>query len=199
MRITLTIVLALTFSGLLAQTGMGLKGGLNYSGVRTDNQFIVDNQPKPGWQAGVFVKSLDVGWGFWAESYLNVIGSKQQLGDESQKNTIGYLSFPIALHYATASKISFYFGGYASMRLWATRKSTKVGVGDFDTNIKDNVAFFDYGPWVGVSYTYKKFLFDLRYLHGIPNANTNSQINARAYTSSAQISIAYYLKRVNQR
>ena len=191
--------LFLSFSMATAQTAVGIKGGLNFSGVRTDNVLIVENQAKLGGQAGVFIKSIDVGWGFWTEAYLNIEGSRQQFGDESQKNTVGYLSIPIGIHYSTASRFSFYLGGFVSFRLWATRKSSKPGFGDFKSNINKNIAFVDYGPWVGVSYTYRKFLFDLRYLHGIPNINTNTQLNARVHTASGQFSVAYYLNRINQR
>jgi hypothetical protein len=183
----------------MAQSGFGIKGGLNLSGVRTDNELIIDNDPKLGWQAGAFIKSLGEGWGFWTEANLYAAGSTQQFGDELQKNTIGYFSLPIGLHYTTANKFSFYLGGYVSFRLWAKRKSSKPGVGDFEADISDNVAFVDYGPWAGVSYTYKKFVFDLRYLYGIPNANTNTQLNVRVYPYSAQLSVGYYLGRRNQR
>jgi hypothetical protein len=199
MKLLLSVFLLTLSTVALAQTGFGIKGGLNLSGVRTDNELIIENEPKLGWQAGGFVKSLGTGWGFWAETYLNVEGSKQQFGDESQKNTIGYLSLPIGLHYSTESKFSFYLGGYVSFRLWANRKSSKPGVGDFETNISENIAFIDYGPWAGVSYTYQRFIFDLRYLYGIPNANTNPQLNVRAFTYSGQLSIGYYLGRRNQR
>lgn len=199
MKLSWVILILFYSTFTLAQTAYGLKGGLNYSGARTDNELIIDNQPKLGGQAGAFIKSLGVGWGFWAEALINAQGSKQQFGDESQKNTVGYLTFPLALQFTTPAKVHFYLGGFASFRLWARRKSSKAGVGDFEANIRDNIAFVDYGPWVGISYSYRQLLFDLRYLHGIPNFNTNSQINARAHTASGQLSVGYYLNRRNQR
>ena len=183
----------------MAQTALGIKGGLNLSGVRTDYQLVLENKSKPGWQAGFFSKSLNEGWGYWAEAYINALGSTQEFGDELQKNSIGHLSVPLAMQYSLPTGISLYLGGYASMRLWASRKSTKLGVGDFESNIKENIAFMDYGPWAGVSFSYGKFSFDLRYLYGIANINTNSQLNIRANNLSGQLSIGYFLKRVNQR
>jgi Outer membrane protein beta-barrel domain len=179
--------------GQAGNSHSGISGGLNVNGLRTDNILIVQNKAKMGWQIGMFTRSALRGWGYHAEANIITLGSKQVFGDESQRNTVGYLRLPIALQYATSSDWSFLLGGYASFRLWATRKSTKVGVGDFKANIKDNVAFMDYGVWVGVVYTYKYFIFDLRYQQGIPNINTNSTINARASNISGQISIGYFL------
>ena len=92
------------------------------------------------------------------------MGSKQAVVGESQRNTVGYLSIPLALQYTTSNKWSFLLGGYASFRLWAKRKSTTTGGGDTEANIKDNVGFMDYGVCAGVSYTYERFTFELRYL-----------------------------------
>ena len=114
-------------------------------------------------------------------------------GDESQRNTIGYLTVPLAFQYR-AKAFGFYLGGYAAFRIWAKRKSSKPGVPDFEANIKDNVAFMDYGVYAGINYTYQRFLFDIRYQQGIPNINTNPQINAMAYNASGQFSIGYFIK-----
>ncbi len=173
--------------------GWGFKGGLNASGAQTDNTLIVRNDSKLGWQAGVFSRTTVAGWGYQAEARVNTLGSVQQFGDEQQRNTLGYLTLPIALQYVTASNWSFLLGGYASFRLWARRKSSKPGVGDFTANIKDNVAFMDYGAWAGVGYRHQRFLFELSYWQGIPNINTNAQINARVTNASGQLSIGYFL------
>ena len=190
----LVVISAVTTLAQSTSMGWGIKGGLNMSGVQTDNTLIVQNNSKLGWQAGVFSKTTDEGWGYLAEASLITMGSKQVYFDESQKNTIGYLSIPIALQYTTGDNWAFLLGGYASFRLWAKRKSTKAGVGDTEANIKDNVAFMDYGVWGGISYTYSRFIFDIRYQQGIPNINTNATINARAYNYSSQFAIGYYLK-----
>jgi Outer membrane protein beta-barrel domain len=198
MKIILLLVCVVCVStvctyGQAGNSQWGISGGLNVSGLQTDNTLISQNNSKMGWQIGLFSKSANKGWGYLAEANIITLGSQQVFGDESQRNTIGYLRLPIALQYATSGNWSFLLGGFASFRLWATRKSTKVGVGDFKANIKDNVAFMDYGVWAGIGYTYKRFLFDLRYQQGIPNINTNSTINARANTYSGQISIGYFL------
>lgn len=188
------LISATTTFGQSSGIGWGIKGGLNMSGVHTDNILLVQNNPKLGWQAGVFSKSVVEGWGYLAEASIITMGSKQVVGDESQKNTVGYLSTPLALQYITNTNWSFILGGYASFRLWARRKSSKAGVGDTEANIKDNVAFIDYGVWAGVSYAYERFIFELRYLQGIPNINTNTTINARVNNASGQLSIGYFLK-----
>jgi hypothetical protein len=174
--------------------GWGIKGGLNISGLQSDNVLFVQNNTKPGWQLGVFTKTTDEGWGYLAEVSLITLGSKQVIGDESQKNTVGYLTIPLALQYTTNNNWAFLLGGYASFRMWAKRLSTKAGAEDVESNIKDNVAFMDYGVWGGISYTYKHFIFDIRYQQGIPNINTNSSVNAKAYNASGQFSIGYFLK-----
>ena len=192
------VLLLLLFSAYVgkAQTGYGIRGGLNLSGLTTDQVLITKNEPKLGWQAGVYVKSLDIGWGFWAESSINVLGSSRQIGDEFEKNTIGYLSFPLGLHYTTANKFSFYLGGYLALRLWATSRTQIPGVGNTKANIKDNVALIDYGPWVGISYTFKRYIFDWRYMQGIANVLAS---DGRAFNVSTQLSVGYYLGRRNQR
>jgi len=177
-----------------ASMGWGIKGGLNMSGWQTENVLALQNNSKLGWQAGIFTKTTDEGWGYLAELSLLSIGSKQVVGDESQKNTVGYLTIPIALQYTTGDNWAFLLGGYASFRLWAKRVSSKAGVEDVESNIKDNIAFVDYGVWGGVSYTYKRFIFDIRYQQGIANINTNTQINARAINASGQFSLGYFLK-----
>ena len=174
--------------------GWGIKGGLNMSGLQTDNVLLVQNNSKLGWQLGIFSKTTDEGWGYLAEASLITLGSKQVVGDESQKNTVGYMTIPIALQYTTGNNWAFVLGGYASFRMWAKRVSSKAGEADVKSNIKDNVAFMDYGVWGGISYTYQRFIFDIRYQQGIPNINTNSSVNAKAYNASGQFSIGYFLK-----
>lgn len=171
--------------------GWGIKGGLNLSGAQTDNTLVLQNNTKLGWQLGIFSKTVVEGWGYLAEASLITMGSKLVYFDESQTNTTGYLTIPIALQYTTGDW-AFLIGGYASFRLWAKRK-TKAGGGDTTSNIKDNVAFIDYGVWGGISYTYNRFIFDIRYQQGIPNINTNASINARAYNASGQFAIGYFL------
>jgi Outer membrane protein beta-barrel domain len=174
--------------------GWGLKGGINLSGLQTENTLIVANNTKLGWQAGVFTNTTLSGWGFWAETTILTMGSQQVIVDESQRTTVGYLSFPLGLQYQTENNLRFLLGGYASIRLWAKRKSAKAGVGDIKSDIRSNIAFVDYGGWASISYTYRQLVFDLRYMQGVPNINTNSTINARATNASGQFSIAYYLK-----
>jgi hypothetical protein len=198
-RISSIVICSLLISatatfGQSSGIGWGIKGGLNTSGVQTDNTLVLQNNTKLGWQLGVFSKTVVEGWGYLAEANIMTLGSKQVVGSESQNNTVGYLSIPLALQYSTNNNWSFILGGYASFRLWAKRKSTTTGAGDTEANIKDNVAFIDYGVLAGVSYTYQRIIFDLRYLQGIPNINTNSTINARVNNASSQFSIGYFLK-----
>jgi hypothetical protein len=191
---SVVMISCLATHGQTTGMGWGIKGGLNMSGVQTDNTLIVQNNSKLGWQLGVFSKTTDEGWGYLAEASIITMGSKQVYFDESQTNTIGYLTIPIALQYTTGNNWAFLLGGYASFRLWAKRKSMKTGVEDTEANIKDNVAFMDYGVWGGISYSYNRFILDIRYQQGIPNINTNSTINAWANNASGQFSIGYFLK-----
>ena len=183
-----------TAIGQATSTGWGFKAGLNSSGNQTDNVTLVQNSAKLGWQAGIFSKTMDNGWGYLAELSLLTMGSKQVVGDESQKNTIGYLTVPLALQYYDGNHWGFLLGGYASFRLWAKRKSTKAGEEEVKTDIKDNVAFMDYGLWAGVSFSQNKFIFDLRYQQGIGDINTNANVNAKVYNTSGQFSISYLLQ-----
>jgi hypothetical protein len=199
LRITSIVIITLIIcasnaSGQSVGVKWGIKGGINVSGMQTDNVLLVQNNTKLGWQAGVFSKSVVEGWGFLVETSIITMGSEQVVGDESQKNTLGYLSIPLALQYSTSNDWSFILGGYASFRLWAKRKLSKTGVEDSEVNIKDYVAFMDYGVWAGIGYTYDSFTFELRYLQGIPNINTNSSVNARVNNASGQLSIGYFLK-----
>ena len=188
------LISATTTFGQSAGIGWGIKGGLNMSGMQTDNTLVLQNKTKLGWQLGVFSKTVVEGWGYLAEASIMTLGSKQVFVSESQTNTVGYLSIPLALQYSTSNNWSFILGAYASFRLWAKRKSTTIGAGDTEANIKDNVAFIDFGVLAGVSYTYQRFIFDLRYLQGIPDINTNTTINARINNGSGQFSIGYFLK-----
>ena len=198
LRYTLLILLVLLLprmEGLQAQDmSWGIKAGLNSSGVTTDNVLVVGNEPKLGWGIGLFSKTNKVGWGFTVEGNLNTLGSKQRVGDESQKNTIGYLSLPLGLQYTLSNNISFNLGGYVSFRLWAHRKASKTGVGEVVSNINENVTFVDYGPWASIGYRVESFFFDLRYLRGIPNINKNATINAKAFNYSIQFAIGYSWK-----
>jgi len=180
--------------GQSSQIAWGIKGGLNSSGLQTNNALIIINQASVGWQAGIYSKSIVKGWGYLIEANITKLGSKQQFGSELQNNSVGYLTIPLAFQYRLPKKLTFYMGGYLSFRMWAKRKTTLAGTPDVDADIKDNVAFVDYGLHAGVSYTFKKILFDLRYLQGIQNINTNAQINARANNYSIQFSLGYFLR-----
>ena len=192
--IYVVIISSLTTFGQTTSMGWGIKGGINMSGWQTDNVLLGQNNSKLGWQLGVFSKTMDEGWGYLAEASIITLGSKQVVGDESQKNTVGYLTIPIALQYTAGNNWAFLLGGYASFRMWASRVSSKAGEEDIKSNIKDNIAFVDYGVWGGISYTYERFIFDIHYQQGISNINTNAQINARAINASGQFSVAYFLK-----
>ena len=143
---TILISTTVTF-GQSTGMGWGIKGGLNISGWQTDNVLLVQNNSKLGWQLGVFSKTTDEGWGYLAEASLITLGSKQVIGNESQKNTVGYITIPIALQYTTGNNWAFLLGGYASFRMWAKRVLSITGQEDVKSNIKDNIAFMDYGVW----------------------------------------------------
>ena len=189
---SISFIVSAAYAQKTGTTGWGIKGGMNLSGVQTDNIFLVQNDTKLGWQIGVFSKSTIQEWGYIAEAQINTVGSVQKVGDETQRNTVGYLSIPLAFQYRVKG-FGFYLGGYAAFRLWAKRKSSIPGVPDIEANTRDNIAFMDYGVLAGINYTYKRFLFDIRYQQGIPNVNTNTQINARVNNASGQLSIAYFL------
>ncbi len=177
-----------------SQIGWGLKAGVNSSGAQTDNTLLVLNQSKYGWQAGAYSKSIVEGWGYIIEANISALGSIQKVSNEVQTNNIGYLTLPLAIQYRLPKKIAIYLGPYIGFRMWAKRKTTQPGIPDIEANIKDNIAFVDYGGVVGLNYTFKKILFDLRYLQGIQNFNTNSQINVRANNYSIQFSLGYFMK-----
>ena len=194
MNFRLSVFLLFAASSVFAQTGVGIKGGINLSGVQTDNLLLLQNKSKIGWQAGVFSKSVNDGWGYLIEGNVIAMGSKQQVSGESQENTVGYLSIPLALQYMTETNWGFYLGGYASFRLWAKRKTIIVGSPDTEANISDNISFMDYGVLVGINYTYERFIFDLRFQQGIPDISIDPTINVRANNVGGQFSIAYFLK-----
>ena len=196
-RFVIIVVFVLSIKAAVAQSsqiGWGLKGGMNSSGAQTDNTLVLLNQSKLGWQAGVYSKSIVEGWGYIIEANISALGSKQLAGNETQTNSIGYLTVPLAIQYRLPKKIAFYLGPYIGLRMWAQRKTTQPGIPDIKANVKDNVAYIDYGVHAGINYTFKKVLFDLRYLQGIQNFNTNSQINVRASNYSVQFAIGYFLK-----
>ena len=184
-------------AGLFAQsTVWGIKLGFNGSGAQSDNVLLVRNMPKMGWQAGVHNSSTAAGWGYWLEAQVITLGSVQEFADEVQRNTIGYLQVPFALSYRLAGKtaINFYLGAYGGMRLWARRKTSKAGVGDFEANIRDNVAWFDYGLLASMAVSLGRFTLDLRPTYGLIDINTNPQLNVRARNVSAQLSLLYLIQ-----
>ncbi len=183
-------------AGLFAQIAWGIKLGFNGSGTQSDNVLVVRNKPKVGWQAGVHNSSMVAGWGYWLEAQVITMGSVQEFADEVQRNTIGYLQVPFALSYRLAGKtaVSFYLGAYGGMRLWARRKTTKAGVGDFEANIRDNVAWFDYGFLAGAAVSLGRFTLDLRPTYGLIDSNTNPQLNVRARNVSGQLSVLYRIR-----
>jgi hypothetical protein len=197
----LTIVLALLLVPLTlhaqSEAGSavwGVKGGINFSGVRTDYP-ITDKSSGVGWHGGVYSMLGANEWLFRIEANLTSLGIRLEFPSEIQENKVLYLQVPLILQYQVSELLNFQFGMYSGLRLHAKRSLTdKTDNTTVTTTNTQDVAFFDFGPMGGAGLSLANRLgFELKYHVGIPDSNANSTVNIRTYNQFWQFSVLYEL------
>lgn len=85
-----------------AQVSVGIKGGINFSQINTDN---LNESTRTGYQAGVFARFGNA-WYLQPELYLSSTGGKFSTSDDSFKAKVNFtnLSVPLLLGHSFGTK-----------------------------------------------------------------------------------------------
>lgn len=189
------ISLILFSTGHVSAQNWGFKAGMNLSTIRTSNA-VLSNSSRPGWHAGVFNSVGDDAWQFQIEGMLSCLGAKIETSSEVSTSRVLYIQIPLFVKYAANDWLNFQLGMYTGFRLYGSRKLTDNTSNTTEkSNITDQVAFFDYGPVVGVGFKpFDRWGFEVKYNYGIPNFNANTNVNQKMYNQFWQISALFYMQ-----
>lgn len=179
-------ILIVASMGAKAQLSLGIKGGVNFSKINTDN---LSSSTRTGYQAGVFAR---VGTGLYLqpEVYLSGTGGNFHANDNSVSGNVHFtnLNIPVLLGK------SFGTGG-TNFRIMAGPVYTSVLSHSLSQSISD--AYQDFGKYkngtlgyqAGVGVDILGLTADLRYEGGLTKLNENYGQRANIFLLSVGFKI----------
>jgi opacity protein-like surface antigen len=169
-KITTIIVIALLLStSLMAQKKkwghFGLKTGLNYSSISTDDD--VDNKWNTGFVLGAFVKiPLHKGWAIQPEFLYSAMGGGIETGiPPANDYRLNYFTIPVLIKYQFCKGLNAVAGPQIDFLIQGKRRNSGLS-----TKITDDLNEFGFNATGGLEWWPTRCLsFGLRYIHGFNN------------------------------
>jgi len=158
---------------LLPTFQLGVKAGLNFSNLKSDDGNYFDASTRTGYQAGVWARIGGAGVHFQPELYLTGKSSEARLVEENKEGKVSFTSLDLPLLLGTRIGL-----GPAGLRIVAGPVVSFV----VDKNIGDALAqvpeFSEYKnqAWAvtgGLGLDISNFRADLRYEHGLSELSKN--------------------------
>ncbi len=154
------------------QARFGIKGGLNFSNLYTDNG-DVDSDMEVGYQLGLFAK-LPVSrmFAIQPELYYTTKGAKMTYNstfvDGTANFNLNYLELPILGVINITDNFNIHVGPYFSYLVGGTAKNdSNINLFDFEDNIDtDDYNKFDAGLAIGLGLDVGRVGFGARYNYG---------------------------------
>lgn len=194
-KIILCIISVICFTAvsqaqLLPNFKFGIKGGLNFSSLKSDGKWL-NSETKTGYQAGIWARIGGAGFHVQPEAYFTGKNVKAEIiGENGEKGTLDFKSVdvpillgtkfglgPIGMRVQAGPVFSFAVEGESSLSKYA----------DF-SNYKKNAAGIIGGIGVDIS----KITVDLRYEHGLTNLNNNEARDQKINLWSLGVGIALF-------
>jgi hypothetical protein len=161
----------LTFSQLKNDFKFGIKGGVNFSKINTEN--TSDNKALTGVNFGVFAKlPITSSFAIQPEMYFTTKGSEltyqNVFVDGTAKFDLNYIEVPVLAVFKITNNFNVQLGPYASYLL----KANVNNVSDVNFNFENNIDSgdfkkFDTGIAAGVEFEGKSFSLGVRYNLGL--------------------------------
>lgn len=166
---TITFIALLLSTSLLAQKKkwghFGLKTGLNYSSINTDDD--VDNKWNTGFVLGAFVKiPLGKGWGVQPEFLYSAMGGGIETGIPPRNDyRLNYFSIPVIIKYKLCKSLNVVAGPQIDFMIQAKRRNSGL-----TSKVTDDFKESSFNGTGGVEWWPTRCLnLGLRYIHGFSN------------------------------
>ncbi len=183
-KVTIAIILmSSTISG--QHSNIGIKGGLNFYNVNTDN--VSNNDVKVGFHLGLLSHfHLSQTWAVQPELVFSTQGTKYTTGGSNAKLNLGYINIPVIFQYMFDNGFRLQAGPQLGFLV-----SAKSKVNNTDLDVKNNMEVIEFGLSVGIGYVNPGtgYGIDFRYNHGLSNINKNS--NPSSTNSGLQLGLFY--------
>lgn len=177
---------------LLPSFQFGVKAGLNFASLKSDNDKFLDASTRTGYQAGVWARVGGAGIHFQPELYVTGKSSEAKLIDKNEEGKVSFTSLDLPLLLGT--RIGF---GPAGLRIVAGPVVSFV----VDKNIANtftesvlNVNDYKNQAWAvtgGLGLDISNFRIDARYEHGLSELSKNE--NAPQKVNLWTIGVGYRL------
>ncbi|GGC26898.1 hypothetical protein GCM10011386_18720 [Parapedobacter defluvii] len=159
---------------LLPSLQFGVKAGLNFSSLKSDNEKYLDASTRTGYQAGVWARIGGAGVHFQPELYVTGKSSEAKLVEQNEEGKVSFTSLDLPLLLGTRIGM-----GPAGLRIVAGPVVSFV----VDKNIANtfteqvlNVDDYKNQAWAvtgGLGLDISNFRVDLRYEHGLSELSKN--------------------------
>jgi hypothetical protein len=169
-KITTIIIIALLLStSLMAQKkkggNFGLKTGLNYSSISTDDD--ADTKWNTGFVLGAFVKiALNKGWAIQPEFLYSSMGGGIETGIPPRNDyRLNYFSIPVLIKYKFCKSANIVVGPQIDFMIQAKRRN-----GGLSSKVTNDFNEHSFNAAGGIEWWPTRCLnFGLRYIHGLSN------------------------------
>lgn len=173
----IAFLLTTTFMGanaqLLPSLQFGVKAGLNFSSLKSDNDRFLDASTRTGYQAGVWARIGGAGVHFQPELYVTGKSSEAELVQENEEGKVSFTSLDLPLLLGTRIGL-----GPAGLRIVAGPVVSFVVDKNIAQSLQQVTNFGDYKnqAWAvtgGLGLDISSFRVDLRYEHGLSELSKN--------------------------
>lgn len=163
---------AQTESNTTNNSGFGIKGGVNFSNLYTDE--VDDNNALTSFNIGFFAQApLTKGVSLQPEINFSVKGAEFQYNNAlyqgSQRFKLSYVEIPLILKINLTENFSFHGGPYAAFLVDSKiiDKDSNGNVNSVNQVDEDDLNKFDYGLSGGIGFDVDNFGLGIRYNYGL--------------------------------
>lgn len=158
---------------LLPSLQFGVKAGLNFSSLRSDEGDWLDASTRTGYQAGVWARVGGAGVHFQPELYITGKSSEAKLVDTNEEGKVTFTSLDLPLLLGTRIGL-----GPAGLRIHAGPVVSFVVDKNIGESLKQVTEFSEYKNQAfavtgGIGLDLSNFRADLRYEHGLSELSKN--------------------------
>ncbi len=158
----------------------GIKGGVNFSNITTNDDNVEDLEAKIGFQAGAMLKiNLSESFGIQPEALFVRKGSKYQYLGADVTSNLDYVDIPVLVVLQPFDiPLQIQFGPQFSYLLGTNVKYENAIFSLSDTYEAEREDFQDYdlGYAVGLGLNFGKSIFELRFTQGLKEYEKETQI-----------------------
>lgn len=175
----LLLILLFTFSMTTVYSQFGVKAGVNFSNISTDEDDIENLEGKLGFQAGLtFRLNVSENFAIQPEALFVRKGTKYEFLGTEVKSNMDYIEIPVILVFKPVDFLSIQIGPQFSYLL-----GTNVEYGDGFAGIgqgydaeREDFEDVDYGLAAGVGFNIGGAVIDVRYTRGFKKYEKETNI-----------------------